>query len=115
MKKTERLIYILVLLRNNRQGLRAASLARKCGVSERTIYRDIISLSLANIPIYNDNGYKLLSEYSLPPCNFSDEEANFTLDLLKSSGHSNIAKRVINKIKVSRSLIVNKKINISSY
>jgi len=83
MRKTERLLYILSLLRSHRR-LRASDLAKKCGVTERTVYRDIISISAANIPIYFDGGYKLLHNGFLPPTNLSENESNFLLGLLKS-------------------------------
>jgi len=83
MRKTERLLYILSLLRTHRR-LRAADLARKCEVTERTIYRDIISISAANIPIYFDGGYKLLHNEFLPPSNLSPDETGFLLSLLSS-------------------------------
>jgi predicted DNA-binding transcriptional regulator YafY len=73
MAKYDRLLYILNLLRS-RKTLNAARLARECEVTERSIYRDIISLSEANIPIYYDRGYKLASDNFLPPMNFTFEE-----------------------------------------
>ena len=99
MRKSERLIYILVLLHNNKHGLDATTLAEKCGVSERTIYRDITSLSLANIPIYNDNGYKLLPDSRLPPYNFSEKEREYIIENLKPSRDNRVTERIINKIK----------------
>jgi predicted DNA-binding transcriptional regulator YafY len=73
MSKYDRLLHLLNLLRSS-NNLKAVDLARKCEVSERTIYRDIMSLSSANIPIYFDDGYKLLTDAFLPPLNFSLEE-----------------------------------------
>lgn len=73
MAKYDRLLYILNLLRA-RRNLNAAALAEECGVTERSIYRDIVALSEANIPIYYDNGYKLASDNFLPPLNFDYEE-----------------------------------------
>jgi predicted DNA-binding transcriptional regulator YafY len=73
MPKYDRLLYILNMLRS-RRNLNAASLAAECGVTERSIYRDIISLSEANVPIYYDNGYKLATDNFLPPLNFTFEE-----------------------------------------
>lgn len=73
MSKYDRLLHMLNLLRA-RQGLKTSDLARECEVSERTIYRDIIALSSANIPIYFDKGYRLLSDAFLPPLNFTLED-----------------------------------------
>lgn len=106
VRKTERLLYILSLLRLNRR-LKASDLARKCGVTERTIYRDIISISAANIPIYFDGGYKLLHDGFLPPTNLSAHEAGFLLSLLKSPlfekgrPFRETARRILDKIEVT--------------
>jgi len=74
MKKYERLLFIINLL-YSRHNLNAGDLARKCKVSRRTIYRDIMSLSEANIPVYYDNGYQLLRTFTLPPMMLSEREA----------------------------------------
>lgn len=65
MSKTDRLLFILNLIRS-RRNLKARDLAKECEVSERTIYRDIMDLSSANIPIYFDDGYKFLTDAFLP-------------------------------------------------
>ena len=84
MAKYDRLLYILNLLRSRRT-LNAARLAEECQVTERSIYRDLISLSEANVPIYYDNGYKLASENFLPPLNFTFEEYSCLMLALDSS------------------------------
>lgn len=111
MKKTERLLYILSVLRTSHR-LRACDLARRCEVTERTIYRDIISISEANIPIYYDGGYKLLHNGFLPPGNLTAHEAGFLLSLLQSpifsSGklyHETI-RRISDKIKGSEAALL---------
>jgi predicted DNA-binding transcriptional regulator YafY len=73
MTKHDRLLYILNLLRA-RRSLNATALAGECRVTERTIYRDLISLSEAEVPIYFDRGYKLASDSFLPPLNFNFDE-----------------------------------------
>ena len=84
MSKYDRLLYILNLLRS-RKSLNAARLAEECHVTERSIYRDLISLSEANIPIYYDKGYKLASGNFLPPLNFTAEEYTCLRLALESS------------------------------
>lgn len=84
MPKNDRLLYILNLLRSRRT-LNADRLAGECNVTERTIYRDLISLSEANIPIYYDRGYKLASDNFLPPLNFSLDEYRYLKLSLESS------------------------------
>jgi predicted DNA-binding transcriptional regulator YafY len=73
MSKAGRLLKILNIIRSNRS-CTAAELARQCGVSERTIYRDVVALSEAGAPIFYDNGYKLLPGTFLPPLNLNIEE-----------------------------------------
>ncbi|OGC89553.1 MAG: hypothetical protein A2W25_14400 [candidate division Zixibacteria bacterium RBG_16_53_22] len=107
MSKSERLIFILSLLRSSKY-LRAKDLALKCGVSERTIYRDIISISGINIPIYYENGYRLLNQEFMPPVNFTSSEANFLVTLLlprvkyhRKNAHR-IAERILDKLEACR-------------
>lgn len=54
------------------------SLARACGVSRRTIFRDIDILREAGVPlVYNEQEqrYRIPDNYLLPPTNFTPEEA----------------------------------------
>lgn len=84
MNKYDRMLHILNLLRS-RKNMNAETLAVECNVTERSIYRDIISLSEMNIPIYYDNGYKLASENFLPPLNFTHDEYQLLKLALESS------------------------------
>ena len=84
MAKYDRLLFILNLLRT-RRNLNAAMIASECGVTERSIYRDVIALSEANIPIYYDRGYKLASDNFLPPLNFDFDEYQYLRLALDSS------------------------------
>ncbi len=84
-------MYILNSLRS-RKNLSAIRLAEECGVTERSIYRDILSLSEANVPIYFDRGYKLASDNFLPPLNFDLEEYNCLQMSLESSPLARIDK-----------------------
>ena len=60
-KKAERLFCLANLLSSGK-GYRAAELAEVLGVSERTIYRDVVDLSDL-VPIYYDNGYRVMREF----------------------------------------------------
>lgn len=73
MAKASRLLFILNLVRSRRT-LNARRLAEECGVTERSIYRDIIALSEVGIPIYYDKGYKCTTDNWLPPLNFDYDE-----------------------------------------
>jgi len=87
MGKSGRLLLILNLIRA-RKNLSARELAKECGVSERTIYRDINAISEAHIPIYYDNGYKFLTNAFLPPLNLSLDE-HLALYVGLNSGNPN--------------------------
>jgi predicted DNA-binding transcriptional regulator YafY len=108
MPKYDRLLYILNLLRS-RRNLNAAALAEECGVTERSIYRDILALSQANIPIYYDRGYKLASDCFLPPLNFGQDEYQFLKMALESSPlrmtgkYGELADRVMAKVEAGLS------------
>ena len=102
MGKADRLLLILNLIRA-RKNLTPKDLAKECGVSERTIYRDINAISKADIPIYYNNGYKFLTDAFLPPLNLSlDENLALYMGLnsedvnsqaaLKSAGKTALAK-----------------------
>ncbi len=74
MSRAYRLLKIISLLRSS-PGHNAASLARECEVSERTIYRDLNELSLLGVPLYyGEKGYQLHSDAFLPSLNFTLEE-----------------------------------------
>ncbi len=84
MNKYERLLYILNLIRT-RKNLNAKALATACDVTERTIFRDITALSSAQIPIYYDRGYKLLTDNFLPTLNFNFKEFHTVREALRST------------------------------
>ncbi|UCC45406.1 MAG: YafY family transcriptional regulator [Candidatus Zixiibacteriota bacterium] len=113
MPKYDRLLHILNMLRA-RRNLNAARLAEECGVTERSIYRDIISLSEANIPIYYDNGYRLASDNFLPPLNFDFEEYNClklameSSPLAKTGRYAVVLKRIRGKVDAGLSETVKK-------
>ncbi len=114
MTKYDRLLHILNLLRT-RRNLNAAHLAVECGVTERSIYRDILSLSEANVPVYYDNGYKLASDNFLPPLNFDFEEytaLKLALDstpLNQAERYRKLLKRIRAKVEASLSDLVRQK------
>ena len=72
MKKSERLLNIVLLLRSG-SSYSARDLATEFDVSIRTVYRDINDLSL-HVPVYNDGGYRLLVNRSPTVSPFTDEE-----------------------------------------
>ena len=78
MQRTERLVAITLLLQA-RGKMTAKRLGEILGVSTRTIYRDIIALSLAHVPVSMDygpgGGYYLPEDYHLESALFTREEA----------------------------------------
>jgi len=77
MSKAARLHKISHLLYRNPHGLNTAELARHCGVTPRTIQRDLRDLDAAGIPIWEEGGrYGITKGYYLPPIHLSLEEAS---------------------------------------
>ncbi|MCP4229722.1 MAG: HTH domain-containing protein [bacterium] len=58
MKKSERLLNLVLLLKTG-SSYTPRDFANKFDVSVRTVYRDISDLS-RHVPVYYDNGYRLL-------------------------------------------------------
>ncbi len=80
MNKTDRLLAIVLeLQRKGRQ--RAEDLAATFETSKRTIYRDILALCEAGVPIVSvpGQGYSLMKGYFLPPLSFTTDEATMLL------------------------------------
>ena len=78
LRKTERLIKLLVLLHNNPHGYTIRELAEKFKVDVRTVYRDLAALQTElKIPVYDDGDkrWKLNYEEMLPPIRFTVPEA----------------------------------------
>lgn len=106
MSKHERLLAEINLLKA-RKNLNAIDLSRELGVSKRTIYRDMLSLAKAEVPVYFENGYKLLSDTFFPTLNFTMEEYLVIKLGLKSSPVeqipflSKIAKSALGKIETN--------------
>jgi predicted DNA-binding transcriptional regulator YafY len=106
MSKFSRLLQVLNLLKS-RQGISARELATECQVSRRTIFRDILSLSSAEIPVYYEKGYRLLPGTFLPALNF-DLDEYLTLkgillaDLFNDRNFfSRISKSILSKVEVN--------------
>ncbi len=106
MQRAERLFQLLTLLRNRRMVMTAKQLSDELSVSERTIYRDIQSLSLSGVPVEGEAGvgYRLSHRYQLPPLMFDRHEVEALLlgaRMVSSWGDSAMAenaKRAMQKI-----------------
>jgi len=76
MARSDRLFEIIQILRAARQPVTACHLAERLEVSERTIYRDMATLTGRGVPILGEAGlgYVMRSGYDLPPLMFTAEE-----------------------------------------
>ncbi|GHU38333.1 transcriptional regulator [Clostridia bacterium] len=83
--KTNRLFEIIYLLLN-RKTATAKELAEHFGVSQRTIYRDVDTLSLTGVPVYTEKGkgggISLLPGFVLNKSILSEQEQNEILSAL---------------------------------
>ena len=112
MQVNNRLFEIVYILMQKRKTT-AKELADRFEVSTRTIYRDIETLSTANIPIYaskgKDGGIGLLEEYVLNKTILSEEEQNQILFALQ--GMKKVKGQDEKDILERLSILFNKKIN----
>jgi len=77
LPRLSRLTSILTILQTKRV-ITSTELAKRFGVSIRTIYRDIRALESSGVPILTEEGkgYSLVEGYRLPPVSFTELEAN---------------------------------------
>ena len=77
MRRADRLFHLAQLIRDHRLTT-AHFLAARLEVSERTIYRDVADLQYQGVPSEGEAGvgYRLGSEFDLPPLMFTHEEAS---------------------------------------
>ena len=76
MTRLDRLTAILIHLQTKRV-VRAQELAKRFGISLRTVYRDVRSLEEAGVPIGAEAGVGyFLTDYHLPPVMFTNAEAS---------------------------------------
>jgi predicted DNA-binding transcriptional regulator YafY len=75
MRRADRLFTIVQLLRGGRS-VTARRLAERLEVSERTIYRDVVELTLCGVPVSGEpgRGYSLPRTFEIPPLMFERHE-----------------------------------------
>ena len=76
MKRTERLLKIIQLLRRHRRPVTGVRIAEELEISLRTLYRDIADLIADGVPVRGEAGvgYVLSEGYDLPPLMFKPDE-----------------------------------------
>ncbi len=76
MKRAERLLQLLQILRRHRRPVTGEAIAAELEVSLRTVYRDIASLIADRVPIRGEAGvgYVLGEGFDLPPLMFTPDE-----------------------------------------
>lgn len=84
MTKSERLWYLVNMIRD-RGVMLVREMTQECGVSQRTIYRDLNSLAKMNIPVYYEDGYRLREDARLPLMQLSPTEAQLIRYSLRSN------------------------------
>jgi proteasome accessory factor B len=89
LDRIHRLLQLIGLLQGGR-GYNTDALAQACGVSRRTVFRDLDLLRLSGVPLLFDEkqqGYRIPGACLLPPTNFTPEEALSLLVLCHELGN----------------------------
>ena len=76
MRRAERLLRVIQILRRHRRPVRGQLMAEELEVSLRTLYRDIADLITDGVPIRGEAGigYVLGEGYDVPPLMFNTDE-----------------------------------------
>lgn len=76
MKRADRLLQIIELMRRERRPVTASYIAEELEVTQRTIYRDMVTLTASGVPIEGEAGvgYVMGDGYHLPPMMFTEDE-----------------------------------------
>jgi predicted DNA-binding transcriptional regulator YafY len=76
VRRADRLLKIVQILRRRKRPTSAKLIAEELGVVPRTIYRDIVDLQSSHVPIEGEPGvgYLLRKGYDLPPLMFDEQE-----------------------------------------
>lgn len=76
MRRADRLLQIIQILRRERAPVSGGAMAAELEVSLRTVYRDMVALEASGVPIRGEAGvgYVLEAGFDLPPLMFSTDE-----------------------------------------
>lgn len=105
MQRTDRLFEVIQILRGATQPISAGRITEQLEVSQRTVYRGIVTLQSMRVPIGGEVGvgYVMLEGYDLPPLNFGSDEVEAIvvgLSLLSRTGDKGLqvaAQKVLSK------------------
>ncbi|RVJ49462.1 helix-turn-helix transcriptional regulator [Sinorhizobium meliloti] len=88
MRRADRLLQIIQILRRERRPISGRTIASELEVSLRTIYRDIAALEASGVPVLGEPsvGYVLQDGYDLPPLMFSTNELEIVMLGLRMVG-----------------------------
>ncbi|CDN51762.1 helix-turn-helix transcriptional regulator [Neorhizobium galegae] len=88
MRRADRLLQIIQILRRERRPISGRTIASELEVSLRTIYRDIAALEASGVPVFGEPsvGYVLQDGYDLPPLMFSTNELEIVMLGLRMVG-----------------------------
>lgn len=97
MRRADRLLQIIQILRRATAPVTASELASELEVVPRTIYRDIVTLQASRVPIEGavGMGYVLRGGYDLPPLMFNSAEIDaivLGLTMVKERGDAELAR-----------------------
>lgn len=112
MNRIDRISALLVQLQS-RPVVKASGMAERFGVSLRTIYRDMRTLSEAGVPICGNSGigYSLVDGYRLPSLMFTKEEAMAFLtaekiiEQITDTQNSNYFRQGMDKIRTALKMV----------
>jgi predicted DNA-binding transcriptional regulator YafY len=101
MRRADRLLQIVQVLRRRKAPTTARMLADELEVTKRTIYRDIVTLQSARVPIEGEAGlgYILRGGYDLPPLMFSADEIEAVvlgMQMVSARGDADLARSASN-------------------
>lgn len=109
MNRIDRLTAIIIFLQG-RQRVSVAELSERYGISERTVYRDLVALQEAGVPIGSEpgEGYYIVKGYHLPPVMFDRNEAASLLAgerLMQKWSQTELAKSYLSALDKIRSIL----------
>jgi predicted DNA-binding transcriptional regulator YafY len=101
LRKAERLVEIVQLLRLAREPISAQHIANELGSSKRSVYRDIAALKTQDVPIRGEAGvgYVLEKGFDMPPLMLTSDELDAAVlgaHWVASRGEPDLAKAALN-------------------